>query len=466
LLQRLREEIDTASGQQAGHERQSQDRQTQENAGQENWAEQDAAEDSTQPIPAISQLAVSYLPGPVAREVRTPPDDATAPAAAGRPASAADHRPASPAVTGRATTPTASGLAGSPPAANGHATPPNGRSATPPPTSQLSADAPAAREAPVGRPAPAMQPDRQTVRPGAPAGRRYRLIGAAAVLVLIAVASVTFLIFLPLFQGTSTPPDAPPGVTAAELSAAAAARGLAAAWVAAQVSPQAVVSCDPVMCRALQLAHFPGGQLQVLGPAAAYPSNSDVVVATPTIRNQYGSSLASAYAPAVLAAFGSGNTRIEIRAVAPQGAAAYNAALNADVLARKANAATLLGSSRLVVPPGARKQLTAGQVDSRLLIAIAGIASLRPVTIADFGDSGPAASPGIPFRSVDLAMTSGAPPTLDSAYVRSVQALLSGLPDPYHPAQLALVPLPGGETVLRIEYAAPVPLGLLGPQSP
>jgi len=63
-------------------------------------------------------------------------------------------------------------------------------------------------------------------------------------------------------------------------------------------------------------------------------------------------------------------------------------------------------------------------------------------------------------------MTSGAPPTLDSAYVRSVQALLSGLPDPYHPAQLALVPLPGGETVLRIEYAAPVPLGLLGPQSP
>jgi hypothetical protein len=249
--------------------------------------------------------------------------------------------------------------------------------------------------------------------------------------------------------------SSPPGLGAVQ--AAAAARQQAAAWVAAQVSHSAVVSCDPAMCAALQSKGFPAGDLMTLGPAASDPLGSAVIVATATIRSEFGSRLTSVYAPTVIASFGSGSARTDIRVYAAGGAAAYLAALRADELSRRSAGGQLLRNPRVSAAPVARQQLAAGQVDSRLLITIATLSGQGPVSIVAFGDSGHGASPGVPLRLAELATPRGA----KSGYLQSVVTLLRAQQEPYLANSVTLVRLANGQEVVRIEFAAPSPLGLL-----
>ena len=75
-----------------------------------------------------------------------------------------------------------------------------------------------------------------------------------------------------------------------------------------------------------------------LGPTSNDPLGSALVVATGPIRAQYGGRLVSVYAPALIARFGSGNARIDIRLVFPGGAATYSAVQKTALRARKAAA--------------------------------------------------------------------------------------------------------------------------------
>jgi hypothetical protein len=246
-----------------------------------------------------------------------------------------------------------------------------------------------------------------------------------------------------------------PGLGAVQ--AAASARQQAATWVAAQVSHSAVVSCDPAMCAALQAKGFPAGDLMTLGPAAGDPLGSAVIVATAAIRSEFGSRLTSVYAPTVIASFGSGSAQIEVRAYAAGGAAAYLAALRADQLSRRSAGNQLLHNSRVSAAPAPRRQLAAGQVDSRLLITIATLAGQGPVSILAFGDSGHGASPGVPLRLAELA----SPPGAKSGYLQSLVTLLRAQREPYLANSVTLARLANGQEVARIEFAAPSPLGLL-----
>jgi hypothetical protein len=241
------------------------------------------------------------------------------------------------------------------------------------------------------------------------------------------------------------------------VQAAATARQQAATWVAAEVSHSAVVSCDPAMCAALQAKGFPAGDLMTLGPAARDPLGSAVIVATAAIRSEFGSRLTSVYAPTVIASFGSGSAQIDVRVYAAGGAAAYLAALRADELSRHSAGSQLLHNSRVIAAPAARQQLAAGQVDSRLLITIATLAGQGPVSILTFGDSGHEASPGVPLRLAELA----SPPGAKSGYLQSVVTLLRGQREPYLANSVTLARLANGQEVVRIEFAAPSPLGLL-----
>jgi hypothetical protein len=241
------------------------------------------------------------------------------------------------------------------------------------------------------------------------------------------------------------------------VQAAATARQQAAAWVAAQVSRSAVVSCDPAMCAALQAKGFPAGDLMTLGPAAADPLGSAVIVATAAIRSEFGSRLTAVYAPTVIASFGSGSAQIDVRAYAAGGAAAYLAALRADVASRRSDGSQLLHNSRVSAAPAARRQLAAGQVDSRLLITIATLSGQGRVSILAFGDSGHGASPGVPLRLAELA----SPPGAKSGYLQSVVTLLRAQQEPYLANSVTLARLANGQEVVRVEFAAPSPLGLL-----
>jgi hypothetical protein len=241
---------------------------------------------------------------------------------------------------------------------------------------------------------------------------------------------------------------------------------LAAIWVAHQISPTITVSCDPVMCRALEARGF--DKVLALGPTVHDPLRSGVVVATAAVRKKFGGRLSSVYAPAVLASFGSGNAGIDIRVVAQHGAAAYRSLLSQDLAQRKAIGGRLVGttfSTRVAVGSAtARKQLATGQVDSRLLYTIENLAGRHPIRILAFGDSGPGASAGMPLRSAEV-IEAGSPADVSSpASVQALLAIVRTQRPPYVPAYTQPTRL-AGQTVLLIEFAAPSPLLLLNPPS-
>jgi hypothetical protein len=199
----------------------------------------------------------------------------------------------------------------------------------------------------------------------------------------------------------------------------------------------------------------------MLRPTTNGPRGAAVVIATADIRSQMGSRLGARYAPQVMATFDSGSARIDIRAIAPDGAAKYRVALSADLHARKVSGAQLLQNRFIVASATASRQLAAGQVDSRLLITLVAMAAQHPVRIVDFSGLAPGASAGTPLRFADVAVPGGIASKVGLAYVRSVRALLAAQHSPYRPLRIALTRLAGGQGGLRIEFAAPSPLGLL-----
>jgi hypothetical protein len=251
--------------------------------------------------------------------------------------------------------------------------------------------------------------------------------------------------------GTPTPSDQ-------GLAAEAAVRTQAVDWILAQVSQAAIVSCDPRVCMELGNNGFPSADLVTLGPTSTDPLGSDLVVATATVRAQFAGRLASVYAPAVIASFGSGNARIDIRLVYPGGTAKYTAAEQAALRSRKAADAQLLANDQIAVSATARAQLLSGDVDPRLPMLLAAMAAYHPVRIVDFVDQSPGGGPASLLRSVDLAAADAAAHLTRTAYLHWMQEFVNAQTAQYLPAWgQKLTPHPG-QPVLRIGYQAPSPL--------
>jgi len=182
------------------------------------------------------------------------------------------------------------------------------------------------------------------------------------------------------------------------------------------------------------------------------PFGSGIVMSTMAVRSQLGPRLATAYAPAVIASFGSGASLVQVRVTAVGGAAAYHSAMRADLLARKVAGGELNGNKAIRIPSSARAELADGRVDSRLLITLAALAHRVPVKIVRFSDSGPGASPGMPLRMLTVtAPTAG--------YLRQLLIFLRA----QRPPLRALVSQQGRgkATTVQIEFTAPSPTGLL-----
>jgi hypothetical protein len=279
----------------------------------------------------------------------------------------------------------------------------------------------------------------------------------AAVLILVIILSAGGAAFLLTRNGG--PVLARP--TASGASTEAAIRNRAAAWVASQVSPTAHISCDQVMCQALEAHGMPATALIVLRPGGAGTLRSAVIVATAAVRNMVGSRLLIDDAPAAIASFGSGSGQISIRVVVPGGAAAYSSTLRSDIAARKDGGTSLLQNPRITVSARARPQLAGGQVDSRLMLTVAIMAAKWPVSIVAFGDIGPDASQGVPLRSADLVPATSAAGSQVTVLLQQMSAFLHTSPGSYPVSHVSIVKTAGGRDVLRIEFAAPSPPGVL-----
>jgi hypothetical protein len=208
------------------------------------------------------------------------------------------------------------------------------------------------------------------------------------------------------------------------------------------------------MCAALEADRMPTTSLTVLGAAAVDPLGSDLVVATAAVRAEFGQRLAGVYAPELIASFGSGTERIDVRAIAADGAKAYRSSLSADLGSRVAAARQLLGNPQLTVAAGARSALAAGDVDSRLLTLLAGLAAEQPVTVLAFGDKSPGADSSVPLRSVQVAPRIS--PAKAGTRLRAMRSFVQAQQQPYLPLRTSTA-----GSSLTVEYAAPSPLGLL-----
>jgi len=309
------------------------------------------------------------------------------------------------------------------------------------------------------RPPSPAKPPSPVRRRAAGRSRARRTARFAAVVLVIGVLAVAAVNYF----GRSSPSSPTSGAAARQ---AAKARAAAASWVAQQVSRGVKVSCDSVMCAVLRARGFPSGQLLVLGSASEVPTSSAVVVETPAVLRLFGSSLATAFAPAVLASFGSGPSLVTVRVIAPGGAAGYQRDLGNDLQARKTAGSALLGDSLISLPVLAEHQLSAGLVDSRLVLALADLAGHQPITIVQFGTEGPGVSAELPLRFVDLAEDVKAAHLGRAAYAKAVRDFLAQVKAIYRPASITTVVLPDGDPGLRITVSAPSPLGMFPQSSP
>jgi predicted Ser/Thr protein kinase len=306
-------------------------------------------------------------------------------------------------------------------------------------------------------------------RTGGPAFRRrsgWRGIGrtwlrwrAAALLsVILLVAGAGGLAFTLSRRGASERPPGRHAGTSQGLATEAAIRTQAITWILHQVSRAALVSCDSQVCADLASSGFPSANLLPLGPMSNDPLGSNLVIATADVRAQFGSRLASVYAPAVIASFGSRSARIDIRLVYGDSAESYRAAESAALHARKAAEAQLLTNSDIKLSATAQAQLLRGELDPRLPLLIVLMAAGHPLRIVDFLSLSPRGGPASLLRWADFATAVPAAHLTPSAYAGWMRAFIDAQRAQYRPAWAQQVTLPNGQAVLRIGYGAPSPL--------
>ena len=232
-------------------------------------------------------------------------------------------------------------------------------------------------------------------------------------------------------------------------------RQQAAGWIAREVASNIVVGCDLQMCNQLQKSGFPGARLMQLQPTSPDPLGSQLVVATPVIRNQFGTRLASVYAPLVIASFGSGAERVDVRFVAPDGTKAFEAELATDRKARIAAGEQLIANNHVQASADARNALLAGRVDPRLLVTLGTLAGLMPIRLVAFDDPSPGASPDVPLRGAEIGAAT-------AAGLPAMVTFLKAQQDEYAPAVASITQIANGQHVVTVRYDAPGPMGLEG----
>ncbi len=301
---------------------------------------------------------------------------------------------------------------------------------------------------------PASRPRRRRRKNGRASRRRRAAVLSTLILLVAGAGGLAFILSQ---RGVSSERLTGDRVQVSQLAAEAAARKQAITWILHQVSPAAIVSCDSQVCADLVTNGLPPSEVSPLGPGSNDPLGSTLLVATATVRNQFGGRL-GLYAPALIASFGTGKARIDIWWIYPDGAAAYRAALPAALRARKGADAQLLSNGNIQLSTTAKEQLLSGQIDPWLPLLLAIMAHSHPLYIVDFASQSPGGGPASLLRWVDLATTVKAAHLTRSAYLSWMRSFIGTQRAEYRPVWVQQVTLRTGQPVLRIGYGAPSPL--------
>jgi hypothetical protein len=160
----------------------------------------------------------------------------------------------------------------------------------------------------------------------------------------------------------------------------------------------------------------------------------------------------------MIASFGTGNAKIDIRWVYPGGATVYRAALPAALRVRKTADAQLLTNSNIYLSSTAKEQLLSGQIDPWLPLLLVLMAHGHPLSIVDFASQSPGGGPASLLRWADLATTVRTVHLTRAAYLGWMRSFIDTQRAEYQPIWVKQVTLRTGQAVLRIGYGAPSPL--------
>jgi hypothetical protein len=119
----------------------------------------------------------------------------------------------------------------------------------------------------------------------------------------------------------------------------------------------------------------------------------------------------------------------------------------------------LLASSRVAVSAAARADLAAGKVDARLLVTLSALTGRHHLSIVAFGHAAPGGDAEMPLLSAELAVPRGI--SQPGRYLPSLLTFLRARRPPFLATSMHVTGT-AAAAVLRVDFSAPSPLGLLG----
>jgi hypothetical protein len=298
-------------------------------------------------------------------------------------------------------------------------------------------------------------------------GRQLAVFGIAAAVSVVALS--VGLATASHLSGVSAQPSAP--VAVGTPSAPTRARD----WVLANLDPGAPVLAPAAMAAALagraQVLSYGSGPNGTEGPTSVaapdYHCCAFLIVAG-TDPGALAAGLPagpqSAYARSrALATFtdtGPGNGQVvQVRQIVDATPADLTAAVQAEQSDAADAGRRLAAGSRIQLGPVQRAQVTTGEVDSRLLLALVGLTGRHSISVSAFPQAAEEAAAGAPARTVVIDGIDGAPVVAGSPAVQDATAFLAAQVGPYRPALTEVAGL-DGRTELTVGYPVAGPVGL------
>ena len=282
--------------------------------------------------------------------------------------------------------------------------------------------------------------------------RTVRRVGAVAVAVLVVVAGAGIVL------GTRS---ADPDAHAAGVDPDTAARTAATKWITTEVRQGTRMACDKAMCAQLRSSGVAGSDLLQLTGDGTELAGTQLVVASPDVRKRFGTELAFRIAPDVLGIFGQGPSRVEVRQRNTHSRAGHDKIKAREQHLRQRAALQLLDQPHVHTSSTAMHELAAGEVDNRLVYALARIARYHTINVTAFGGRGPFTGIDVPERTVDIDQVDGGAAIADNPAIAGVLKLVRGQRGSYQLAGTRLIASGENGGVLRLHVTAPTPEGLL-----
>lgn len=262
---------------------------------------------------------------------------------------------------------------------------------------------------------------------------------------LFAAATLTVLLVLILVRGQVFA-DRLHGLLGAEDDSLAQSE----AWVAANLPVDARVVADAVVMADLAKTGTPAWNLldyRTLDAQKASAASAsgwkvyEYIISTPALRTSLapaGQTRTAIASSTIVASFGAGNTRVEVREIDPDGVDAAAASRAQAEQASSEAGRQLLTNANIRLSPEAAQDVVSGKADGRLLSVLVGLGSQHTLTIGSFTDPAPSGLFPSELRQVSVLVVDGSLVADQTPQVAAVVDWLAAQTGAFRPSAVAV----------------------------